>query len=64
MTEEEFELIWQQMQQMPAADKAAFLEELDERNRQSEAMAEMLLEGLFVPDGNETKTPYPIDTHP
>lgn len=53
MTEEEFELVWQQMQRMDAADKAAFMEELDDRARQSEAMAEMLMEELFVPEEPE-----------
>lgn len=53
MTEEEFELIWQRMQKMDADDKAAFIEEIEERNRQSEAMAEMLMEELFV-DGGAT----------
>lgn len=51
MTEEEFELLWQRMQTMNADDKAAFIEEIDERNRQAEAMAEMLMEELFVDDG-------------
>lgn len=55
MTEEEFELIWQRMQKMDADDKAAFIEEIDERNRQSEAMAEMLMEELFVDEGSAIK---------
>ena len=55
MTEEEFEIIWQQMQKMNAGDKAAFIEELDQRNRQSEAMAELLMEELFVPEGEKTE---------
>lgn len=55
MTEEEFELIWQKVQEMDASDKEAFIEEIDERQRQSEAMAEMLMEELFVPEGDENE---------
>lgn len=57
MSDEEFELLWQQMQRMTPAERAAFHEQLDEQRAQSEAMADFLLDNLFTdaPDADEVE---------
>lgn len=56
MTDEEFEIFWQQYRQLSSDEQAALHEQLDEQRAQSEAMAEMLLDSLFV-DADQTDQP-------
>ena len=56
MTDEEFEIFWQHYRQLSSDEQAALHEQLDEQRAQSEAMAEMLLDSLFV-DADQADQP-------
>lgn len=56
MTDEEFEIFWQQYRSLSPAEQAAVQEQLDENRAAGEAMAEMLLDSLFI-DSEQTDEP-------
>lgn len=56
MTDEEFEIFWQQYRSLSPEEQAAVHEQLDENRAAGEAMAEMLLDSLFT-DSEQTDIP-------